>query len=348
VRVDEVEALAHEGLFVVEDHAGEVDEALGVDEEADRGCVGERGIEMSLGEGVDAVALAGLGVELDGVAEAGAAASGDADAEAAGRGGDALLGHGDADAFEGAEGDLDAFDRACFAFGGEDGGRRGGRDRGCGYGAFGGIGLEGDHGHRACSQWLRRNAAVARAKCGDSDPERAQGQNDNPKEGMTILETNCASGVSENPAGCLVGPGGGCDTGFFGDVVLLLPVADGGADGVFGEDRAVDFDRREREFFDDVGVGDRQGLGDGLALDPLGGERAGGDGRAAAEGLELGVLDDLGFGVDADLEAHDVAAFGRADQAGADFGRALVEGTDVAGMFVVVYYLVAVCHDVFS
>jgi len=38
------------------------------------------------GEGVDAVAFAGLGVELDGVAEAGAAASGDADAEAAGVG----------------------------------------------------------------------------------------------------------------------------------------------------------------------------------------------------------------------------------------------------------------------
>ena len=61
--VDEVEALAHERFFVVEDHAGEVDEALGVDEEADRRGVGERGVEMRLGEGVDAVALAGLGVE---------------------------------------------------------------------------------------------------------------------------------------------------------------------------------------------------------------------------------------------------------------------------------------------
>jgi hypothetical protein len=35
VGVDEVEALAHEGLFEVEDHAGEVDEALGIDEDAD-------------------------------------------------------------------------------------------------------------------------------------------------------------------------------------------------------------------------------------------------------------------------------------------------------------------------
>src|ERR1039458_2379332 len=70
------------------------------------------------------------------------------------------------------------------------------------------------------------------------------------------------------------GYGGGCSPG---DVVFLLPVADGGADGVFCEDRAVDLDRRESEFLDDVGVGDGEGLGDRFALDPLGGEGAGGD-----------------------------------------------------------------------
>ena len=41
--VDEVEALAHEGFFVVEDHAAEVDEALGVDEDADGRGVGGAG-----------------------------------------------------------------------------------------------------------------------------------------------------------------------------------------------------------------------------------------------------------------------------------------------------------------
>src|ERR1035438_10423089 len=75
VGVDEVEALAHEGFFVVEDHAAEVDETLGVDEDADGGGVGGGRVEMRLREGVDAVALAGLGVEADVVAEAGAAAS---------------------------------------------------------------------------------------------------------------------------------------------------------------------------------------------------------------------------------------------------------------------------------
>src|ERR1035437_2353461 len=147
------------------------------------------------------------------------------------------------------------------------------------------------------------------------------------------------------PPQFLVRSGYGC-VGLFGDVVLLLPVADGGADGVFGEDRTVDLDRRQGEFLDDVGVGDGEGFGDGLALDPLGGEGAGGDGRAAAEGLELSVLDDLGFGVDADLETHDVAALGCADEAGAYALGGLVEGADVAGVLVVVYYFFAVCHDV--
>src|ERR1700743_1063762 len=40
VGVNEVEALAHEGFFEVEHHAGEVEEALGGDEEADRTAAG--------------------------------------------------------------------------------------------------------------------------------------------------------------------------------------------------------------------------------------------------------------------------------------------------------------------
>ena len=45
--------------------------------------------------------------------------------------------------------------------------------------------------------------------------------------------------------------------------------------------------------------------------------RARRDGRAAAEALELGVLDDALL-VDLDLELHHVAALGRADDADAD------------------------------
>src|ERR1700733_12188844 len=101
VGVDEVEALAHEGLFEVEDHAGEVDEALGVDEDTDGGVGG-------VVEDEGAVALTGLGVEADVVAEAGAAAALDAEARATLLGGDVFFGPGGADAFEGLGGEADA------------------------------------------------------------------------------------------------------------------------------------------------------------------------------------------------------------------------------------------------
>src|ERR1035438_8181889 len=104
---------------------------------------------MRLGEGEDAVALARLGVETDVVAEAGAAATGDAEAQTTGVRSDALLGHGRADALEGADGELDALGIGGLrvGVGGEDRRRWGGRDRGCGNGAFGSFGLEGDEGH---------------------------------------------------------------------------------------------------------------------------------------------------------------------------------------------------------
>src|SRR6201993_2059390 len=123
VGVDEVEALAHEGFFEVEDHSGEVEEALGVDEESDR-----RGVSWVAGGfdacsvDVDAVALAGLRVEADGVAESGAASSLDAYPEAALLGRDAFLGHCDADALEGVFGDLDSgLSARLLPFSGEEG-----------------------------------------------------------------------------------------------------------------------------------------------------------------------------------------------------------------------------------
>src|SRR5260370_26223652 len=53
VRIDEVEPLPHERLLVVEDHAVQVDEALGVDEDPDRRRVGGGRIKMRLRERVD-------------------------------------------------------------------------------------------------------------------------------------------------------------------------------------------------------------------------------------------------------------------------------------------------------
>jgi len=121
VGVDEVEALPHQRLFKVQHHAGEIEEALGVDEEADgfraAGVVG--GFESGA-EDEGAITLAGLGVEADVVAEAAATAALDADTQAAGIGRDAFLGHRDADAFEGVLGDFDGGLRAgLLALGGE-------------------------------------------------------------------------------------------------------------------------------------------------------------------------------------------------------------------------------------
>ena len=60
--------------------------------------------------------------------------------------------------------------------------------------------------------------------------------------------------------------------------------------------------------------------------------------------LNLRVLDDARV-VDLDLQAHHVAAGGRADQARADVRVALVERADVLGVLVVLDDLRAVRHD---
>ena len=128
------------------------------------------------------------------------------------------------------------------------------------------------------------------------------------------------------------------------DAVLLLPVADGGLDGVFGEHGAVNLDRRKRKLAHDVRVLDGERFFDRLALDPLGGERRAGDRRAAAEGLELGFFDDLRVGIDLHLQLHHVAALRRADETGADVGIFLRQAADVARIVVVIDDLIAVCH----
>src|SRR5262245_35467334 len=125
---------------------------------------------------------------------------------------------------------------------------------------------------------------------------------------------------------------------------LLLEVADRRLDRVLSQDRAVDLDRRQPQLVHDVRVLDLQGIVDALALEPLRGQARAGDGGAAAEGRELGVLDDTRVQVDLDLELHHVAALRGADEPGPQAGRVLAERPDVAGIAVVVDHLVAVGH----
>src|SRR6266849_5935404 len=128
------------------------------------------------------------------------------------------------------------------------------------------------------------------------------------------------------------------------DAVLFLPVTDGGLDGVFGEHGTVNLDGRERKLAHDVRVLDGERLFDRLALDPLGGERGAGDGRSAAEGLELGFFNDLGIGIDLHLQFHHVAALRRADETRADIGVFFRHAADVAGIVVMINHFIAVCH----
>ena len=101
---------------------------------------------------------------------------------------------------------------------------------------------------------------------------------------------------------------------------------------------------RQAQLAHDVRVRDGQRFLDRLALDPLGRERRTGNRRAAAEGLELGLFDDLRLGIDLHLQPHDVAAFGRANQAGAHIRIVLGQAADVARVLVVIDYLVGISH----
>src|SRR5207244_12821360 len=72
--------------------------------------------------------------------------------------------------------------------------------------------------------------------------------------------------------------------------------------------RAVALDGCQLELVHDLRVPDLSRLADRLPLEPLGGQARRRDGAAAAERLELRVLDDARLEVDLDLELHDVAA----------------------------------------
>ena len=102
-----------------------------------------------------------------------------------------------------------------------------------------------------------------------------------------------------------------------GLTVLLLVVVDRGPDRVFGQDRAVDLDRRKRELLDDLGVLDLERLVHRLPLDPFGRERGARDRGPAAEALELRILDPAVV-TDLDLELHHIAALGGSDDADTD------------------------------
>src|SRR6266849_6864431 len=110
----------------------------------------------------------------------------------------------------------------------------------------------------------------------------------------------------------------------------------------------MNFDRRKREFADDVRVFDGQRLFHGLALNPFSGQRRAGNRGAAAKSLETSFLDDLRFRIDAHLQLHDVATFRSADESSPDVGVFFRKTSDVAGIVVVIYNFFAISHESFS
>ena len=72
----------------------------------------------------------------------------------------------------------------------------------------------------------------------------------------------------------------------------------------------MNFDRRQRQLFDNLGVLDGQGFIDRAAFDPFGGQGRRSNRRATAEAFELGVFD-LARIIHFDLQLHYVATFKR-------------------------------------
>lgn len=128
----------------------------------------------------------------------------------------------------------------------------------------------------------------------------------------------------------------------------FLPIFDRAANGIFGKHAAMNLDWRQAEFFDDLRVANRQCLVDGLAFDPLGGERGTCDRGSTTEALELRIFDDPLF-ADFDLQLHNVAALWSADDADTDifaYGDFLgsTKCADVSWVFVMFDNFIAVCH----
>ena len=94
--------------------------------------------------------------------------------------------------------------------------------------------------------------------------------------------------------------------------VLGVIIADRTLDRVFRQHTAMQLDRRQTQLLGYFSVADLAGLFESHAADEFGQVRRGGDGGAAAEGLEFDIFNCVGGRIDFDLEFHYVAAGGGA------------------------------------
>src|SRR5271166_1858052 len=104
--------------------------------------------------------------------------------------------------------------------------------------------------------------------------------------------------------------------------IFLFPVSNSCADGILGEDGAVNLYGRKGQLGHDVLIRDGEGFVDGFALNPLSSKRARSDSRTTSESLKFGVHDNIVHYLD--LKFHHVAALWRTDETRADIRRGLV------------------------
>jgi hypothetical protein len=102
------------------------------------------------------------------------------------------------------------------------------------------------------------------------------------------------------------------------------------------EDGKLTLDRRQTKLFRDLCVLNPCSILKRHTADQLGQVTRTGDRAAATESLELHIADGVVVGVDTDLQLHDVAACGSADETGTDISVGLRHGADIARLAVVV------------
>jgi hypothetical protein len=140
-------------------------------------------------------------------------------------------------------------------------------------------------------------------------------------------------------------PGQICDAGVG---VLGVVVGNGGLDGILSEHRAVKLDGRKAQLLRHIGVLNLASLIKGHTANQLSQITGRGDSTTTAESLEDDIIDTAGVLVHTDLQLHDIATGGRADETGTHVLVARLHGADIARVVVVVKDLLVVSSALHS
>mmetsp|Transcript_18364 Transcript_18364/g.47891 ORF Transcript_18364/g.47891 Transcript_18364/m.47891 type:complete len:228 (+) Transcript_18364:265-948(+) len=122
---------------------------------------------------------------------------------------------------------------------------------------------------------------------------------------------------------------------------LCLDVLDGSLDGILGQHAAVQLHRRQAQVLCDLTVLDLHHVLDRASLDPFCCDRAAGDGRAAAKGLEARVCD-VAVLIHLDLKLHHIPTGRCTHKACTNILVTPLERPYVPGVLVVIHHILVV------